>query len=378
MSVRHVSRRDVLRLSIGLSGAAFAASVRSAACGAPSGYAKPIIDAHTHLRADLIDEIVKIMDACQIEKAVTVSMPIPWLDWATEEGAMALAKHLHPQRIIFFTTVNVREAQKPDFAELEAARIEACVKNGSQGIKMYFSPKGHPFSWFNLGLAINDRRMEPIYKVCGELGVPLLIHLNPDETAIGQFLDAVGRFPKTNFIAAHALGGHGREPVYLARHLQAHRNLFIDTVAVFARPGDQAEIDAARRFFEDFSDRIVYGTDPVMSIFRPGMPQKWRDAKIPQARAVLEGSDRGGLGLRVNVLERVYRQNISALLGQSNPINLDYFRSNLADYVAAVKRRLAAGDGALGGTTARGDKSAMVPSEMEHFLAFVNTHVPGI
>jgi predicted TIM-barrel fold metal-dependent hydrolase len=370
-----VSRREFLRTSAALAISGLAAPAHAAAASVSFRYTKPVIDAHAHLRADFVDDVVKIMDANHIERIVTLSMPIPWLDWATEEGAMALAKHLKPDRVILFTTVNVKEAQKKGFGESEAARIEQCVNNGSQGIKMYFSPKGHPFSWFNVGLAINDKRMEPIYGVCGDLGVPLLVHLNPDEAAIAQLLDAAGRFPTTNFIAAHALGGHGREPEYLAQRLKAHPNLLIDTVAVFARPGEQAEVDAARRFFRDFSDRIVYGTDPVMSIFRPGILDKWRDIKIPQSRQVLESSGPGGLDLPDEVLERVYSKNISRLRKQHNPINFSYFKNRLADYVSALERYLASGAEPMRSKTARGDKSAMVPSEIEQFLTFARKHL---
>jgi len=374
MSQIRISRREFLCRGAGFAAYAVAASGNCAANAAQFRYAKPIIEAHTHLRVDPIEDIIKTMDAWNIGKAVTVSMPIPWVNWTTEEGAMALAKHLKPDRIIFFSTVNIKNADKPNFGESEAARIQRCVENGAQGIKMYFSPKGHPFSWFNVGLKINDRRMEPIYEACGELNIPLLVHLGSDEAAIAQLMDAAKKCPKTNFIAAHAMG-HGLQPDFLVTRLKDNPNLYIDTVSVFARAGRQDEIDAARKFFTNHAERIVFGTDPVMSIFRPGSVEKWRDLKLPQGRNALEGENRAGLHLPDDVLDKVYSKNIGRLVGQWNPINFEYFKPTLELQVRALEDYLLH---AIPELTQRGEDAgspkvrvAMVPAEIEHFLEFV-------
>ena len=373
MNQSGITRRRLLGAAAGFAAYGAGAWAQTAASAPRFRYARPIIDAHTHLRVDLLDDIVKVMDAFHIEKAVTLSMPIPWADWTTEEGAMALAKHLQPERIIFFSTVDVKNADQPNFGESEAARVQECVKNGAQGLKMYFSPKGHPFSWFNVGLSINDTRMEAIYHVCGELDIPLLVHLGSEESTIEQLMDAAGKCPKTNFIAAHAMG-HGRQHDFLTARLKEHPNLYLDTVAVFARAGQQEEIDSARRFFINHAERIVFGTDPVMSIFRPGMIEKWQDLKIPQDRNALEGESRGGLNLPDAVLDKVYSKNIERLLGAQNPLNFAYFKPALERQVHALEDYLLHPMPELfeRGESAgpRAAQVAMVPTEIEHFLAF--------
>ena len=378
MRKTRISRREFLYLGAGFAAYGMAASAPNPTTQPRFRYAKPIIDAHTHLRADLLDDIIKTMDAFNIEKAVTLSMPIPWVGWTTEEGAMALAKHLQPDRIIFFATVNIKNADKPGFGESEAARIQECVRNGAQGIKMYYSPKGHPFSWFNLGLDINDRRMLPIYTVCAELNIPLLVHLGADETTIAQLIDAAKKCHKTNFIAAHAMG-RGREPDFVAARLKNNPNLYIDMATMFARAGQQEEIDAARKFFSEYAERIVFGTDPVMSIFKPAILEKWRDLKLPQGRNAMEGEERGGLNLPDDILDKVYSRNITRLVGQGNPINFSYFRPTLEEQARALENYLlnpipqvSARQPEAG---SRRERVAMVPAEIEHFLAFARKYL---
>ncbi|MCX7012098.1 MAG: amidohydrolase family protein [Candidatus Sumerlaeota bacterium] len=378
MNQSGISRRRLLGAVAGFAAYRVGAWAETAASAPRFRYARPIIDAHAHLRVDLLDDIVKVMDAFHIEKAVTLSMPIPWADWTTEEGAMALAKHLQPDRIIFFSTVDIKNADNPNFGESEAARIEECVRNGAQGIKMYYSARGHPFSWFNLGLDVNDRRMLPIYAVCGELNIPLLVHLGGDEATIAQLIDAAKKRPKTNFIAAHAMG-RGREPDFLAARLKDNPNLYIDTATVFARAGQQDEISAARKLFSQHAERVVFGTDPVMSIFRPGMIEKWRDLKLPQGRNAMEGEDRGGLNLPDDILDKVYSRNITRLVGQGNPISFSYFRPILEEQVRALENYLRHPMPELFENReeagSRKPRVAMVPAEIEHFLAFVKKYV---
>ncbi|MCX7011448.1 MAG: amidohydrolase family protein [Candidatus Sumerlaeota bacterium] len=313
------------------------------------------------------------MDAYNVAKAVAVSLPVGWMGWVTQEGATALAKHLQPDRIIFFSTVDVRHADEPNFGESEAARVHECVRNGAQGIKLYFAAQGHPCSCLTQGLAVNDKRMLPIYEACGELNIPLLLHVGRDEAVIAQLADAAKKCRKAIFIAAHAMG-HGLEPDFVAARLRENPNLYIDASAPFARPDQPEEIVAARKFFLDHAERIVFGTDPVMSFFRPGALGKWRDLKLPQARNTFEGRENGGLNLPDDVLEKMYSENINRLIGQWNPVRFEYFKLNLQQYVHALEDYLlhpipGLTEGAPDPRTGK-VRIAMAPGEIEHFLAF--------
>jgi predicted TIM-barrel fold metal-dependent hydrolase len=140
-------------------------------------------------------------------------------------------------------------------------------------------------------LKADDRRLDPFWAKCGQLGLPVLIHTadekeywqpltynsihfglrsekeqhhgNPRmpswEELIRQRDAVLARHPKTNFIGAH-MGSQGHDLKRLEETFARHSNFYADTSArhrVFGRLNPPA----IRAFFEKNQDRVLFGTD---------------------------------------------------------------------------------------------------------------------
>ncbi|MBD0332575.1 MAG: amidohydrolase family protein, partial [Chitinophagaceae bacterium] len=173
------------------------------------------------------------------------------------------------------------------------AELERCYKKGARGVGELgdkglgeFYSKPTP-GW---GVHIDDPRMKSLIKRCGELRMPISIHVaedawmyqKPDSTNDGlmnaakwqvdmtkkgilghdeliQTLEnAVRDNPKTTFIACH-LANTCADLNQLGRLFDKYPNLYAD---IAARYGELAPIPRfVRAFIEKYSNRIVYGTD---------------------------------------------------------------------------------------------------------------------
>jgi hypothetical protein len=83
-----------------------------------------------------------------------------------------------------------------DLAETPIDEAERCLDRGARGIKL------HPRAQ---GFLLTDDRLEPVFALAAERGVPILIHggrgLPPISAGLGRLVD---RHPETELIIAHA------------------------------------------------------------------------------------------------------------------------------------------------------------------------------
>src|SRR5690606_26988224 len=69
------------------------------------------------------------------------------------------------------------DCHRPDFARRMVAALEQCKQHGASGVKI-FKNFGLEFRNPDGSLVqIDDPRWDPIWKACGELGLPVLIHV---------------------------------------------------------------------------------------------------------------------------------------------------------------------------------------------------------
>ena len=193
-------------------------------------------------------------------------------------------------------------------------------------------------------------RLDPIWQTAAELNIPVLIHIadpvafflpldatnerweelqaHPDWhfpsppyqsflTIMSQFENLVARHPTTTFIGAH-VGCYAENLNWVATMLDRYPNYYIDISARISELGRQPY--SARRFFLDYSDRILFGTDAGPSLDAYNVYYRFLETDdeyfsydgeaIPtQGRWSIYG-----LFLPDEVLYKVYRRNALRLL----------------------------------------------------------------
>jgi predicted TIM-barrel fold metal-dependent hydrolase len=304
----------------------------------------PVIDYHNHLDSMEPDEVLRVMDACGVERVVNITMK-------TGEDALRILQKFAAADARRFATIGWMDwtgAGQPDFAQKTCAWLERLVSSGAQGIKF----------WKDLGLSvrepdgrllrIDDERLAPIFDKAAELGIPVMFHTadpdaffqpvdptneryeelaaHPDWGFHGsqyskqELLDqrdrVIGRHAKTTFVAAHVAESSenlGRA----ARLLETYSNVYVDISARASELGRQPY--TAREFFLRFADRILFGTDllPDAEMYRGYF--RFLETADEYFDYPSHASRQGrwsiyGLHLPDGVLRKVYRENALRLL----------------------------------------------------------------
>ena len=182
---------------------------------------------------------------------------------------------------------------QPGGGQQAVKELERCYKKGARGVGE-LGDKGlgefYSFPRRGLGLHIDDPRMKPLIKRCGELRMPISIHVAEDawmykdadstndglmnaakwkvdmtkpgildhDQLVGTLENAVRENPKTTFIACH-LANNCADLSVLGKLFDKYPNLYAD---IAARYGELAPIPRyVHGFMEKYSNRLVYGTD---------------------------------------------------------------------------------------------------------------------
>jgi len=143
---------------------------------------------------------------------------------------------------------------------------------------------------------------------------------------LAAFDRLLGRFPGVTFIGAH-VGCASEDLALVTGMLQRHPNLYVDIAARLGELGRQP--NTARRFFLDWSERIVFGTDTAVDV--PSCRLYYRFLETlddsfeyspepvpPQGRWRISG-----LGLPDDVLRRVYIENAQRILAPGGSASLE-------------------------------------------------------
>jgi predicted TIM-barrel fold metal-dependent hydrolase len=139
--------------------------------------------------------------------------------------------------------------------------IAQAYEQGLRGIKV------HPQ---NLGVDADDWRLLPVYRLAGELGIPVMVHCYPGPTPLGlnhshpeKIQKVVRVFHRTTFVLAH-LGGIPHFP--LMAWLSAD-NVYFDTAGVMKELWAFYSIEQLRYIFSQIGyDRLLFGSDYPYSI----------------------------------------------------------------------------------------------------------------
>ncbi|WP_068134087.1 amidohydrolase family protein [Roseimaritima ulvae] len=325
------------------------------------------VDVHTHFfykqrhNRQALADYVDLMDRNRI--AVCCSLD-GRLGSQLDEHIAFLWKE-HRDRFVVFANIDWQgdgdaddprswACQRPGFAERTAEKLIEAKQLGISGLKI--------FKRFGLGyrdsngelIKIDDPRWDVIWKTCGELGLPVLIH-TADPLAFFQPIDrtnerweelsrhpdwsfyndepgddfpsrkelfaarnrVIERHPKTQFIAAH-LGSSGEDLTRVAEWLDRYPNLSVDPASRINELGRQPY--SARDFLIRYADRVVFGTDgpwPEVRVRYYWRFFETRDEYFPYSEKAFppQGLWRiYGVHLPVEVLRKIYRDNAARLI----------------------------------------------------------------
>jgi predicted TIM-barrel fold metal-dependent hydrolase len=294
-------------------------------------------DMHSHDYAKTEEQVttwVKTMDQAGIEKTIILSGAT-----GSRFDSIYSKYSKYPGRFEVWCGFDLDGYEKAGWSERAVKELERCVKAGAKGVGE-LSDKGFGLHYVRgFGPHINDPVMKPLIKRCGELNIPINIHvaepmwmyLPMDSTndglmnantwkidstvkgilghaALIKTLDqAVRENPNTTFIACHYANCEYDLSI-LGSMFDKYSNFYADAAARF---GEVSTIPRyMKAFYEKYQDRILYGTDndPVSGMYESTF-------------RILETEDEHfyayrfyhwpsyGFGLNDKILRKVYRDN---------------------------------------------------------------------
>ena len=262
----------------------------------------PFVDVHSHQwKMPVMDfsELLAEMDSLNMGYMINLSGSgfaafagnQDLMDITLTESLENIKKQGVSNRFGVFVNIDFNKIDDEDFATTNVQIIKDAVRQGVIGLKVYK----------NLGLnlkdnsgervKVDDKRLNPIWEICGKLNIPVLIH-SGEPSPFFEHIDKYNeRFlharqkpqsfrnsdeypsfdevmqeqhnmfknnPNTTFINAH-LGWYGNDLDKMSAQLDSLPNVYTEIGAVIAELGRQPI--RARKFFVEYQDRILFGKD---------------------------------------------------------------------------------------------------------------------
>lgn len=322
-----------------------------------SGFAElPVIDGHIHfVHPERLDEMLALLAETHTTRANLVC--IPNHDASTHNPAALYFKERQPGKVYISGALDYTVLADPSQApRLLAGQIPALRARGFDGLKLI---EGKPQVRKLLPHPLDGALYACVWAVVEQEQFPVVLHVNdPDEfwdsegcpawarAAGWDYTD--GSYPSKEDLyteVEHILERHPRLKLTLAhfyflsrdleraaRFLDAHPSICFDLAPHLDLYNDFSRNPAAARaFFLRFQDRIIYGTDTDTRAMERGSQPLMRF--IPWLiRSMLEregsffstdGTKYCGLGLPVNVLEKIYSKNFERVYGSQPAVLKD-------------------------------------------------------
>lgn len=307
----------------------------------------PVIDIHNHLRdLDQLEHYLQQMDEAGVWK--TVSLDGRSANDFYKEHIEA-ARKVSEERLLVFFSPDFSNIDDPDFGEREAEKLEEAVRLGARGMKIFKS----------LGLSIRDEsgelvpvddpRIDQIWEKCGELGIPVLIHVSdpkaffepldkynerhhdlmnhPDwsfygdefpekEEILRQRNNVFAKHKNTTFIATH-MANLPENLGKVSMWLETYPNMYVDINARISELGRQPY--TAREFMIKHQDRVLFGTDTRPNAEAYRMHYRFLETDDEYFDPAPSHDPMGrwmiyGLHLPDEVLEKIYNKNALKIL----------------------------------------------------------------
>ena len=334
----------------------------------------PVIDVHTHMASQVwgrwhnafvpqkeklneptlfarMDKIVHLMDEMNLQTCVDLTGGTGDL---LRRNIADLPGH-YKGRFLICTEPLYEKYPEPGYAEWQGEQILRAKQDGAVGLKV--------LKFLGLFLRervtegplvkIDDPKYDPMWAACGKAGMPVFIHIaDPDglfqtidpfneryeelqkhpswsfhgkdfpsaEELRAQLNRVVERHPRTTFVGLH-VANHAENLDDVSAWLRRYPNTHCEIAARISELGRQPR--RSRRFFEEFQDRIMFGTDGG-ALLGPGIYSPYfrfletMDEYFDYSPFPVPNQGRWriyGIGLPDEILKKVYHDNAARLLG---------------------------------------------------------------
>lgn len=337
-----------------------------------------IIDLHQHIRSteEHLRRALGIMDRVGLGLAVNLSggtvTAKPGEPSAFEQWQQ-LAERVAPGRFVAYFNLDYAGWDEPDFAARAVQQVDTAHRLGAAGLKEFkrlglFLRDGQGEL-----IRIDDPRLDGVWRRCGELGLPMSIHVadprafwlpyqaqnerwkelkdhrnwwfgDPQqfpsrEELLAALNRVIERHPATTFVAVH-FANNAEDLDWVDRQLERYPNLNADLAARIPELG-RHDPDRVRRLFQKRADRIFFATDfQVLDRLilgsagdgeRPSdddaavfFHKEWRwletrDRDWPHMTPIQGDWTINAIGLPPEVLRKIYFDNARRLLARSLP-----------------------------------------------------------
>ena len=251
----------------------------------------PVIDIHSHhygLTAERWTGVVTEMDALNLRILVNLS---GGTGATLRRNLEVVRSSPAPTRMVQFANLDFSDLNEPGYGARAAARLEADVKAGAKGLKIFKDFGMTVKRRTGERVHVDDPEFDDVFETCARLDIPVLIHtgepasffepvdphnerwlelqVHPErrrppsefpsfEALVAERNHLFAAHPHTRFIAAH-FGFHANDLARLGRLLDQRSNVYTETGAILAELGRQPR--TARAFFVKYQDRILFGKD---------------------------------------------------------------------------------------------------------------------
>ena len=321
----------------------------------------PFVDVHSHhwdMPVKDLSKLVTEMDSLNMAYLINLSgSGFGAFSGKQELMDLNLTKSLenvnenYPDRFGVFLNLDLAKIDKTDFEKNNIMQIENAVSQGVIGLKIYKNLGLTLRDSRNIRVPVDDDRLSHIWETCAKFNIPVLIHSGEPKA----FFDPVDKFnerwlharekprsfrpsdkyptfdqvmyeqeqlfkkhPTTTFINAH-FGWYGNDLGRLSKQLSELTNVYVEFGAVINELGRQPS--TARRFFEDYQDRILFGKDIYkMDEYYIYFQVLETDDEYIEYYRKRHGLWRlYGLNLSDEILKKVYYQNALKIFPNINP-----------------------------------------------------------
>ncbi len=335
----------------------------------------PSIDFHTHISGSTKSEkgvelspdreylgtpqeLLAVMDRKNIRALVNLT---GGYDGGLAE-AVAKYDRAYPGRFYTFTEPSYSRFKQPNYPTLQAQWIERAHRDGARGLKILKTLGLYLRENITSGtlVRIDDARFDPMWEACGQLNIPVAIHISDpiafftptdrfneryeelnrhsdwsfcggDFPTNAELIAArnrvIARHPNIQFVTLH-VGNFSEDLQNVSENLDRFPNMSVDIAARVGELGRQPV--TARKFFDKYQDRILFATDATphgdeypQQVFNDQLYEiyyrfletndeyfDYAPAKIPpQGRWRIYGID-----LPDSILRKVYFENAARLL----------------------------------------------------------------